>query len=173
MAILDLKYYGDPILRKESSLIENIDSDLAQFAQDLIETMIVKKGIGLAANQVGHDIRIYAVDPSSVNADERPFVLINPKIIETEGEQGGEEGCLSFPGLFENIIRPDRVLVEALDIDGNPIRMERNGLIARVLLHEYDHLEGKLFIDYFSFLKKQLINGKLRKLKAGDIEVFN
>ena len=104
MAILDLKYYGDPILRKESSLIENIDSDLAQFAQDLIETMIVKKGIGLAANQVGHDIRIYAVDPSSVNADERPFVLINPKIIETEGEHGGEEGCLSFPGLFENII---------------------------------------------------------------------
>jgi peptide deformylase len=173
VAILDLKYYGDPILRKESSLIENIDSDLAQFAQDLIETMIVKKGIGLAANQVGRDIRIYAVDPSSVNADERPFVLINPKIIETEGEQGGEEGCLSFPGLFENIIRPDRVLVEALDIDGNPIRMERNGLVARVLLHEYDHLEGKLFIDYFSFLKKQLINGKLRKLKAGDIEVFN
>ncbi len=172
MAVLDLRYYGDPVLRQIAAPIENIDDKLARFAEDLIETMLVKNGIGLAANQVGKAIRIYAVDPSGDDEGEKPFVLINPVIIETSGEQNGDEGCLSFPGLFEKLTRPQRVLVEAIDIDGNPIRLEREGLIARVILHEYDHLEGKLFIDYLSFLRRQLINGKLRKLKAGDIEVF-
>ena len=172
MAVLDLRYYGDSVLRKVLSPVENIDAELVKFAGDLIETMQANNGIGLAANQVGRAVRIYAVDPSIVKKDEKPFVLINPRIVETSGMQIGEEGCLSFPGLFETVSRPDRVLIEALDIDGNALKLEKEGMIARVLLHEYDHLDGKLFVDYFSFLTKQLYNGKLRRLKAGDIEVF-
>ena len=172
MAVLDLRYYGDRILRKISLPVEKIDGDLARFAEDLIATMRGNNGVGLAANQVGRPIRMFAVDLSYVDVHEKPIVLINPKIVGTAGEQLGEEGCLSFPGLFETIARPNLALIEATDIEGRPFRLEREGLIARVLLHEYDHLEGKLFIDYFTFLKKQLHNGKLRKLKAGEIEVF-
>ncbi len=172
MAVLDLKYYGDPILRKVAKPVANIDGEVVRFAEDLIQTMQVNNGIGLAANQVGRDIRIYAVDPSVIDDAEEPFVLINPKIIATDGEQSGEEGCLSFPGLFETVTRPERAIIEALDTNGNPVRFERDGLMARVLLHEYDHLEGKLFIDYFGLLKKQLVNRKLQRLKAGDLEVF-
>ncbi|MBD3232718.1 MAG: peptide deformylase [candidate division Zixibacteria bacterium] len=172
MAVLDLKYYGNPILRKVAKPVENIDGEIVKFAEDLIRTMQVNNGIGLAANQVGRDIRIYAVDPSVIDMSEEPFVLINPQIITTEGEQSGEEGCLSFPGLFETVARPERVIVEALGVNEKPVRIERDGLMARVLLHEYDHLEGKLFIDYFGLLKKQLVNKRLQKLKAGDLEVF-
>jgi peptide deformylase len=172
VAVLDLKYYGDPVLRKVASPIKDLNGDTAAMAGDLIETMRQEKGIGLAANQIGRAIRMYAVDPSVVDPREKPFVLINPKIIEAAGEHTGEEGCLSFPGLYEIVSRPNHVLVEALDINGNPMRLEREGLIARVLLHEYDHLEGKLFIDYFGFLQRQLYRNRLRRLKSGEIEVF-
>lgn len=170
--MLDLKYYGDPVLRKVSEPVENVDGRIVKFAEDLIETMGAKNGIGLAANQVGEALRIFAVDPSLANPGEKPFVLINPRIITTEGDVGYEEGCLSFPGLFERVQRPEKVLVEALDIEGNSIRTERDGLVARIILHENDHLDGKLFIDYFSFLRKQMYNNKLKRLKAGEIEVF-
>jgi peptide deformylase len=172
VAILDLKYYGDEILRTVSAPVENIDGEMVKFAEDLIQTMIFKRGIGLAANQVGRAIRVFAVDPSFNDSNEKPFVLFNPEIIETEGEQTGEEGCLSFPGLFETLSRPRRVFVKAVDINGNTIKLEKQDLLARVLLHENDHLDAKLFVDYFSFLKSQLYNKRLKRLKAGEIEVF-
>ncbi|MCP4632764.1 MAG: peptide deformylase [candidate division Zixibacteria bacterium] len=172
MAVLDLKYFGDDVLREASSEIVNLDEEMVQFARDLIETMHVKKGIGLAANQVGRPIRAYAVDPSGIDPEEKAFVIFNPRIIEVSGEQTIEEGCLSFPGLYETVTRPEKAIVEGINIDGNPIRLVKEGLYARILLHEYDHLEGKLFIDHFSLLKKQLYNRKLKRLKAGELEVF-
>jgi peptide deformylase len=126
-------------------------------------------GLGLAANQVGVNQRFFAIDMSHFDVVKSPITIINPKIVEVSNTiVAGEEGCLSFPGLYQDIERPDRAVISGIDLDGNEVIFEGKGMVARVFLHEIDHLDGKLFIDRMSALKRGLIKGKLKKIKAGE-----
>lgn len=132
-------------------------------------TMQEYKGLGLAANQVGINKRFFAIDLSYFDVVKSPVVIVNPKIAEvSDSVVIGEEGCLSFPGLFQDVERPEKAVITGLDLNGNNITLEGKGLIARVLLHEIDHLNGQLFIDRMSSLRRNLIKGKLKKIKAGE-----
>lgn len=123
----------------------------------------------MAANQVGINKRFFAIDMSHFDVVKSPMVIINPKIIEVSNTiVSGEEGCLSFPGLYQEIERPDRAVITGLDIDGNEISIEGKGMVARVFQHEIDHLNGTLFVDRMSPLRRSLIKGKLKKIKAGE-----
>lgn len=168
MSVLPIKIYGEHILREKALAIENIDGDLAQFAEDLKQTMQVANGLGLAANQVGRRIRAFAIDLTHFDVLAEPQVLLNPEVMEINGMVTGEEGCLSFPGLFQIIERPQKVTIKSLNIDGKEYFYEAEGLIARVMLHEIDHLDGILFIDKLSSVQRDLIKGKLSKIKAGE-----
>jgi len=168
LSLLPIKIYGEQVLRQKALKIANIDGDLAQFAEDLKQTMITANGLGLAANQVGRRIRAFAIDLTHFDVLAEPQVLLNPEVMEVKGLVTGEEGCLSFPGLFQIIERPQKVTVKSLDLDGKEYFYEAEGLIARVMLHEIDHLDGVLFIDKLSSAQRDLIKGKLGKIKAGE-----
>ena len=142
MAIRNIRYDTDEVLRKRSREIETIDNKIRELAIDMLDTMYKFDGVGLAAPQVGILKRIITID-----IGEGPKVLINPVIKKAQGKQTGEEGCLSFPNVFGNVDRPESVVVEAFDIDGNKIKIKAKGLEAVVLSHEIDHLEGILFVD--------------------------
>lgn len=142
MAIRNLRYDTDEVLRKRSREIETIDNKIRELAIDMLDTMYKFDGVGLAAPQVGILKRIITID-----IGEGPKVLINPVIKKTSGKQTGEEGCLSFPNVFGNVDRPEAIVVEAFDIDGNKIKIKAKGLEAVVLSHEIDHLDGILFVD--------------------------
>ena len=131
-------------------------------------TMKRGKGLGLAANQVGVNKRFFAIDLSYFDVIKEPIVIINPEIVEVSGSIAGEEGCLSFPGLFLEMDRPEKATLVGLDKNGREIILEGNGFMARVLIHEIDHLDGRLFIDHLSNLKRSLIKGKLKKIKKGE-----
>jgi peptide deformylase len=158
--------YGDPVLREVSKPVDRVDQQVKDLVSDMLDTLRKARGLGLAAVQIGVPKRIFLVDLSAVNAKESLRVFINPEIIATSGEAEMEEGCLSFPDLYQKITRPANVTVRALDADGKPFEMSVDGLSARAILHEYDHLEGKLFIDYLSPLTRQLLKGRLKKLAA-------
>ena len=145
MAVRRILYCGDPTLRRKARRLRDIDEDVIRLLDDLRDTMQHASGLGLAAAQIGRPVAAVTVlrDPES----ERVLKLINPRIIESEGEQEGTEACLSLPTLRGMVIRPARVVVAALDPSGNPITLEAEGLMARCLAHELDHLEGRLFID--------------------------
>ncbi len=166
MAERPIVIYGDPVLREVSKPVDSVDQQVKDLVSDMIDTLRKAHGLGLAAVQIGVPLRIFLVDLSAVNAKESLRVFINPEIIATTGEAEMEEGCLSFPDLFQKITRPASVTVRALDADGKPFEMTTDGLSARAILHEYDHLEGKLFIDYLSPLTRQLLKGRLKKLSA-------
>jgi len=156
MATLEIKKYPDSILRKKCQEVGEITSEIKRLAQDLAETMVKRDGVGLAAQQVGELKRIIAVQ-----TEESPVVFINPKIIKKSKEtEVMEEGCLSFPNLYLKIKRPREVEIEALSIDGEKKQIKAEGLLARVLQHEIDHLDGKLFIDRIGFFQRL----KLKKL---------
>ncbi len=165
MAVRPIVYYGDPVLREKSKPVEEIDQATKNLVADLIATLKDARGLGLAAPQIGKAVRIFIVDLSALDLTETVRVFINPEIVETSGEVTLEEGCLSFPQIYQKIIRPEKVKMKATDLDGNEFTLEATGMLARAMLHEFDHLEGKLFIDYFSTLSRSLIKGKLSKLK--------
>jgi len=131
----------------------------------MIATIKNANGLGLAAPQVGVSKRIFILDLSSIELTESIRVFINPEIIREEGEILMEEGCLSFPGIYQKIVRSENVEISATDLNGEKFTLKASGMLARAILHEYDHLEGKLFIDYFSTISRALIQGKLNKLK--------
>jgi peptide deformylase len=158
--------YGDPILREVSDPVDQIDQEVKNLVSDLVDTLKKAQGLGLSAVQIGVLKRVFIIDLSVVDINETLRVFINPEIIKTEGDTEFEEGCLSFPGIYQKINRPERVKIRAMDLEGKTFEMEARGLIARAVQHEYDHLEGKLFIDYFSPIARSLIKGKLKKLKA-------
>lgn len=145
MAVRRIVYCGDPVLRRKARKVRQIDHELDSLVNDLAETMLEQNGLGLAAAQVGVPVAIVVIrrDPE----EEETIELINPRIIEAEGEQEGGEGCLSLPTLRGTVVRPDRVVVEAVDREGEEIVIEGEGLMARCLAHELDHLAGRLFID--------------------------
>ena len=164
MAERPIVIYGDGVLREVSVEVEEINQEIKNLVSSLKDTLKAAKGLGLAAPQIGVSKRVFIIDLSAVDLNESLRVFINPEIIETDGEVEMEEGCLSFPGLYQKVTRPARVKVRALDQEGNQFELEADGITARAVLHEYDHLEGTLFIDHLSSLTRTMIRGQLKKL---------
>lgn len=177
--------YGDPILRKVTREIQEGEVDVREIANNMFETMYNASGVGLAAPQVGLGIRIFVVDGTPMNEvdeededdEEDPSlvgfkkVFINPVILDEWGEEWGfEEGCLSIPGIRGDVYRPENLTIRYRDLDWNEITEDYNGLAARIIQHEYDHLEGKLFTDYMPSLKKQLLKKKLNDIAKGRVD---
>lgn len=156
MAVLNIRVLGDPILRERTPLLDHITDATRVLVADMFDTMYAAEGIGLAAPQVGRTERVFVMDVDG----QSPLALVNPEIIEREGSERGEEGCLSIPEIFGDVDRSIRVVVRALDRDGNPIELEAHELMARCIQHELDHLDGKLFIDYMSLLKRKFMARK-------------
>jgi len=161
MALLEILHFPDPRLRKKAVPITSVTDDIRQLADDMLETMYAAPGIGLAANQVNVQKRILVIDISEDKNE--PQVFINPEIISLQGEREYEEGCLSVPEAYEMVIRADTVCVKALNREGESFKLEADDLLATCLQHEIDHLDGKLFVDYISNLKRQRIRKRLEK----------
>ena len=162
MALLDILEFPDTRLRTKAKAVENVDGKLAQLADNMLHTMYEAPGIGLAASQVNVHQRLIVIDVTEEK--NRPLILINPKIIASDGEIESDEGCLSIPGFYEPVVRSSQIQVEALDREGSEISIEADELLAICIQHEMDHLEGKLFVDYLSKTKRQLIRKRLLKL---------
>lgn len=164
MAVHEIRMLGDPVLRQVAEPVATVDDEVRTLIDEMFETMYDAEGVGLAAPQIGIGRRIIVVDVNE--SDEPPFGLVNPVIVERSDEvERAEEGCLSIPGLKEIVERSARVVVEGLDRDGNPKRIEATGLLARALQHEVDHLDGVLFIDRVSPLKRQILLKKWQKIR--------
>jgi peptide deformylase len=163
MSELPIETLGAPVLRQKADAVIEIDDELRLLIADMFDTMYAAEGIGLAGNQVGVPRRVIVVDVK--DSGHGPLALVNPRIVERGREvEKGEEGCLSIPGVSALVERPLSVTVEGLDDQGHPIRLEAEGLLARCLLHEVDHLEGILFIDHLSALKRSMLVKKYRSL---------
>ena len=161
MALRNILHYPDPRLRNLAQPVEVVDDDIRTLVDDMAETMYAAPGIGLAATQINVPKRVVVIDLSeSRNA---LTVLINPQIIERDGKQVFEEGCLSVPGVFDEVERASRIRVRALDREGKPYELDAEGLLATCIQHELDHLDGKVFVDYLSRLKQDRIKKKLLK----------
>lgn len=161
--------FGAPELLRKSDPVETFDQKLRDLAQDMLETMYAAPGIGLAAPQVGVNLRLLVVDISAGEERGNQIILVNPEILETEGEQKGEEGCLSIPGFTAMVDRPQRIRIAGQDLRGEPFELAAQDLLARALCHEVDHLDGVLYLDRISFFKRDLIKRKIRKLiRSGD-----
>ncbi|HIF9058645.1 TPA: peptide deformylase [Photobacterium damselae] len=166
MSLLPVLTFPDDRLRTIAQPVDKVDAEIQQIVDDMLETMYHEEGVGLAATQVNIHRRIVVIDTSSTR--DQPMVLINPEITATSGDDGIEEGCLSIPGSRAYIPRAAEVSVTALDRDGQSYRFEADGLLAICVQHELDHLNGKLFVDYLSPLKRQRIKQKLEKLQRSN-----
>jgi peptide deformylase len=161
-----LHLLGSPVLRQKSAPVAQVDDATRRLVEDLFETMRAAKGVGLAANQIGVARRVAVVDIGE--EDPPPLVLINPVIVERgEEDETAEEGCLSIPEIFGDVTRPLRVVVEALDLEGRRSRIEAHGYKARAIQHEIDHLDGILFLDHLSAVKRSLLLSKWKKSRKG------
>ncbi len=160
MNILDIRVLGDPVLRKTTGIVEEVNDDIRTLINDMFETMYAAEGIGLAAPQVGRTERITVMDVEGAK-----FALVNPEIVERQGTIRGEEGCLSIPDVFGEVERSNTVTVRALNERGEEIEIIGNELLARCLQHEIDHLHGKLFLDYLSVLKRRAALAKWETVK--------
>lgn len=161
MAILDILHFPDPRLRNRAKAVSVVDETIGRLIDDMLETMYQAPGIGLAATQVNVAKRVVVIDISEEK--NQPLCLINPEILEKEGVEQMEEGCLSVPGIYELVTRANQIRLRALDRAGKPFEMAAEGLLAVCIQHELDHLEGKLFVDYLSSLKRQRIRKRLEK----------
>lgn len=161
MAVLDIRVLGDPILRERTESLPAITDETRALVADMFETMYAAEGIGLAAPQVGRSERVFVMD-----VDEDPLAMINPEIVEREGNERAEEGCLSIPEIFGDVDRATRIVARATDLDGNQFEVELTDLAARCVQHELDHLDGKLFIDYMSLIKRKFTARKWEKEAA-------
>ena len=170
--ILPIYTYDQPVLRSQTQPITDDTAELQHLIDDMFATMRNANGIGLAANQIGKSLALTVIDLSDFEEyrDLEPLVLINPKIIGTDGESVFEEGCLSLPGIREEVVRPDTIGIRFLDRYLREVEMDADKLLARVIQHEVDHLHGKYFIDYLSPFKLSLLKGKLGKMKKGEME---
>jgi len=161
--------FGAPELHTKCAPVTQFDETLHSLAEDMLETMYAAPGVGLAATQVGAALRLIVVDVSGGEEKGQQFVLINPEISEQEGQEKGEEGCLSIPGFTAIVERPSSIRVTGKDLEGNLQEVTAEGILARVICHEIDHLDGILYLDRISLLKRDLIKRKIRKLvRAGE-----
>ena len=186
MSVLPIYLYGSPVLRAKAKPVADLDDSMVKLIYDMFETMRKANGVGLAANQVGDLRRVLVVDLSGVEEEgetpsapveadktgerEKTFVVINPEVLETSGSWSMEEGCLSIPDVRSEVERPERIRLRFQDGNFRLREMEAEGLLARVILHEIDHLDGVLFIDRISAPSRALLKGKLRSIKRGDVE---
>jgi peptide deformylase len=169
MAIRDIRIYPDPVLRTKTARVGAIDDNVKRLIEDMVETMHAAPGVGLAANQVGVSLQLAVIDLSGQEDETRRhplLVLINPEMLSLEGSVTEEEGCLSIPDYAETVKRAAKVKVRALDRSGKPFELEAQGLLAKALQHELDHLNGLLFIDRLSPLKKNIFKRRYRKTSA-------
>ena len=156
--------YGEAVLREVSEAVDEINQQVKDLVSDMVDTLKKAKGLGLSAVQIGVLKRVFVIDLAVVDLTETLRVFINPEILEKSGEAEMEEGCLSFPGIYQKIVRPAVVKVKATDLEGREFVLEAKGMAARAILHECDHLEGKLYIDRMTPLTRTLLKGRLRKL---------
>jgi len=172
LPILPIYTFDHPVLRQETSQIEDDSAELQKLIKSMILTMRNADGLGLAANQVGKSLAMTVIDLKNVKGweDGDSLVLINPALIGTEGESVYDEGCLSLPGIREEIVRPEKIGVKFLDRNLKEVEMEVDKLLARIIQHEIDHLHGKYFIDYLSPFKLSLLKPKLSKMTKGTVE---
>ncbi|MCG6899438.1 MAG: peptide deformylase [Gammaproteobacteria bacterium] len=171
MAILEILHFPDPRLRNTAQSVEAVDASIRQLLDDMLDTMYAAPGIGLAATQVNVARRVIVIDVSEEK--NQPLCLVNPEILELEGVEEMEEGCLSVPGVYEAVQRAERVRLRALDRDGQSFEMQADGLLAVCIQHEIDHLDGKLFVDYLSQLKRTRIRQRLEKEQRQTTTVAN
>ena len=171
MSTIPIRIYGDPVLRKRAGPVSNIDEGLVSLADRMIETMYESEGAGLAAPQVGESLSLIVLNLSVISGDasgsRRATAMINPEILESRGECVQEEGCLSVPDIREDVTRPEEIVMSFEDLEGRHQELTCDGMLARVIQHEVDHLNGVLFVDRISPLKRQLLKGKLRKMAKG------
>jgi peptide deformylase len=163
MSLLPLHLLGSPALRQRSAELAAVDDDVRRLIDDMFETMEAARGVGLAANQVGVARRVAVID-----ADGTRFAMVNPVIVEAEGRATVEEGCLSIPEVFGDVTRPERVVLEALDRDGQPFRLAAEGLTARAIQHEIDHLDGILFLDHLGLMKRKVLLARWKREHKDD-----
>jgi peptide deformylase len=169
VAIRPIVLYPDPVLLTPTSEVQAVDDDVRALIRDLVETMYAAPGIGLAANQIGVSKRVCVVDPSAGDTPGELKVFVNPRIEEVSGSEIGEEGCLSFPDITLDIERGTRVRVSALDQEGRPFTLEADDFLARVIQHEVEHLEGRVFLQNVSPLKRELVKRQIKKrMRSGD-----
>jgi peptide deformylase len=166
MAIRNILHYPDPRLRQKALPVDRITPEITKLIDDMAETMYAAPGVGLAATQIGEAHRIFLVDVAAEDEPSNLLVFVNPEIVSTIGAQTGAEGCLSFPGVTEEIKRGERIRVRALDRRGQTFELEADGLLAVAIQHEYDHLDGVLMIDRVGMLKKRIIQRKMQKRAA-------
>lgn len=172
--IYPIVMYGDPVLRKKAKDIEK-GTDILELVNDMYETMHAAHGIGLAAPQIGQSIRLFVVDGTTLEDEPKladfKKAFVNPVILEEDGEPWPfEEGCLSIPNIREEVERPEKLRIKYFDENWNAFEEEFDGMKARIIQHEYDHIEGKLFIDYLTPLKKRMLKGKLNDISKGDVD---
>ncbi len=160
MSLLHIHVLGSPVLRSETTLVSEVGAEFQRLVDDMFETMYAAQGIGLAAPQVGRGARVAIVD-----VENNPLVLVNPEVVLEEGTDRAEEGCLSIPDIYGEVERAERVTVRALDRNRQEFTIDAAGLLARAIQHEIDHLHGKLFIDYLSFLKRRAALSKWDSMK--------
>jgi peptide deformylase len=163
MAILTVLHYPDPRLRKVAQPVEHVDDRIRQLVDDMFETMYQAPGIGLAATQVDEHKRIITIDITEDKS--QPLCIINPEVVASEGVERMEEGCLSVPGIYEPVERAEQITLKALNREGHSYELQADGLLSVCIQHEMDHLQGKLFVDYLSELKRKRIRKKLEKLR--------
>lgn len=163
MALRPILTYPDPRLRDVAQPVERFDDELRQLVEDMAETMYDAPGCGLAANQIGVPLRVFVIDIADEGEPSDLKVFVNPKIVKVSGNQSWREGCLSFPGVSEDVKRAGTVRVEARDVEGNPFELEATGLLAVAIQHENDHLNGVLMVDKFNALKRRLIGKKVAR----------
>lgn len=164
MSDLRVIKYGNPILRLQAEKIDAVDESVKQLIDEMIEIMRIEEGIGLAAPQVAQSLSLVVIDESLISEDGKATAYMNPTIIDSEGESIIEEGCLSLPGIREEVKRPEIITLQYQDVEGQIFERKIDGLLARVLQHEIDHLNGVLFIDRISSLKKQLLRKRLKEI---------
>ncbi|MGZ5469702.1 MAG: peptide deformylase [Candidatus Aminicenantales bacterium] len=170
MALREILIIGDPILTRTSDPVDGITDEIVRLARDMVETVHAAPGVGLAAPQVGVSKRVIVVDLSVGEDRDALYVLINPEIVSKEGESIAEEGCLSVPDIKEKVARPHRVIARGLDLEGRQVEIEGEDLLARALCHEIDHLDGILFVEKLSALKRTLIKKKFKKKAAAALK---
>lgn len=166
MAIRPIRIYPDPVLRVQCRAVTAFDESLRKLVADMVETMHVAPGIGLAAPQVGVDLRVAVVDLSVGEDPEQAYVFINPEILQRQGQETDVEGCLSLPGITDKVERPTFIRVRAFDPQGEPFEVEAEDWLARAICHELDHLDGVLFVDHLRGLRRERSRRQLKKLAA-------
>lgn len=163
MPLLPLHLLGSPVLRQRSDEVTAVDDDVRALVASMFETMDAAKGVGLAANQIGVARRVAVID-----ADGHRIAMINPRVVSAEGRATAEEGCLSIPEVYADVTRPERVVLEALDAEGKPYRLEADALAARAIQHEIDHLDGILFVDHLGPIKRKMLLARWKKDHRND-----